>query len=402
MSLLPNEWIENSIEVYNYQHTTKSQAIYWVVLAAVTAALISLPFIYIDISVQGSGVIRPITEKTEIKAAVTELVDSVYVREGQQVNKGDILLRFRTSNPDYKITYQTNCLNDYEAHLADLTYLSRGEVPANFRSPVRQQEYTYFTKRKNELETSLTKAKKEYERMKELLPNKIVSEKDFAQARQTYENARISYEAVAQNHSAQGQAIPSPISGYVKSLLVKEGDYVTVGQPLVSVTQNRKLFLRADVSEKYYPYLRTIGSANFCTPYDNKVYTLKELNGRLLSYGKASGENSYYVPVTFEFDNKGDIIPGSFVEIFLLSSPMENVIALPHTALTEEQGSFFVYLQIDEKGYKKQPVTLGADNGEKVQILSGVKAGDKVVTQGAYQVKLAGATNAIPAHSHEH
>ena len=245
-------------------------------------------------------------------------------------------------------------------------------------------------------------AKKEYERMKELLPNKIVSEKDFAQARQTYEKARISYEAVAQNHSAQGQAIPSPISGYVKSLLVKEGDYVTVGQPLVSVTQNRKLFLRADVSEKYYPYLRTIGSANFCTPYNNKVYTLKELNGRLLSYGKASGENSYYVPVTFEFDNKGDIIPGSFVEIFLLSSPMENVISLPHTALTEEQGSFFVYLQIDEEGYKKQPVTLGADNGEKVQILSGVKAGDKVVTQGAYQVKLAGATNAIPAHSHEH
>ena len=56
----------------------------------------------------------------------------------------------------------------------------------------------------------------------------------------------------------------------------------------------------------------------------------------------------------------------------------------------------------DEEGYKKQPVTLGADNGERVQILSGVKAGDKVVTQGAYQVKLAGATNAIPAHSHEH
>ena len=169
-----------------------------------------------------------------------------------------------------------------------------------------------------------------------------------------------------------------------------------------SITQNRRLFLRADVSEKYYPYLRTIGSANFCTPYNNKVYTLKGLNGRLLSYGKASGDNGYYVPVTFEFDNKGDIIPGSFVEIFLLSSPMENVIALPHTALTEEQGSFFVYLQVDEEGYKKQLVTLGADNGERVQILSGIKAGDKVVTQGAYQVKLAGATNAIPAHSHEH
>ena len=199
-------------------------------------------------------------------------------------------------------------------------------------------------------------SKKEYERMKALVGNKIVSEKDFAQAEQAYENARISYEAVAKNSSASGQAVISPISGYVKS-----------------------------------------------TPYNNKVYTLKDLDGRLLSYGKASGgDGGYYVPVTFEFDNKGDIIPGSFVEIFLLSSPIENVISLPHSALTEEQGSFFVYLQLDEEGYKKQLVTLGADNGESVQILSGVKAGDRVVTEGAYQVKLASATNAIPAHSHEH
>ncbi len=74
--LLPNEWIENSIETYIYQHTTKSQIIYWGVLAAVAAAIIALPFIYVDISVQGSGVVRPVTEKTEIKSAITELVDS--------------------------------------------------------------------------------------------------------------------------------------------------------------------------------------------------------------------------------------------------------------------------------------------------------------------------------------
>lgn len=245
-------------------------------------------------------------------------------------------------------------------------------------------------------------SKKEYERMKTLVKNKIVSDKDFAQAEQNYENARISYEALAKGNTKGGQAISSPIGGYVKNILVKEGDYVTIGQPLVSVTQNRRLFLRAEVSEKYYPYLRTIGSANFKTPYDNKVYALKELSGRLLSFGKSAGDNSFYVPVTFEFDNKGDIIPGSFVEVYLLSTPMENVISLPRTALTEEQGLFFVYLQLDEEGYKKQEVTLGADNGQSVQILTGVKAGDPVVVSGAYQVKLASASNAIPAHSHEH
>lgn len=245
-------------------------------------------------------------------------------------------------------------------------------------------------------------SKKEYERMKALVKNKIVSDKDFAQAEQDFENARLSYEALAKNHSAGGQAVVSPIAGFVKNILVNEGDYVTIGQPLVSVTQNRRLFLRAEVSEKYYPYLRAIRSANFRTPYDNQVYELKTLSGRMLSFGKAAGENSYYVPITFEFDNKGDVIPGSFVEVYLLSAPMENVISLPRTALTEEQGLFFVYLQLDEEGYKKQEVTLGADNGKSVQILSGVKAGDRVVTEGAYQVKLASASNAIPAHSHEH
>lgn len=245
-------------------------------------------------------------------------------------------------------------------------------------------------------------AKKEYERAQGLLESKIVSEKDFNQIKQSYENARISYEAVAKNQTAGGQIITSPMSGFIKSCLVSEGDYVQVGQPLVSITQNRRLFLRADVSEKYYGYLKNITTANFKTPYDDKVYELPELKGRLLSFGKASGAASFFVPVTFEFDNRGDVIPGSYVEVYLLSSPMNNVLALPHAALTEEQGLFFVYIQVDEEGYKKQEVTLGADSGKEVQILTGLNPGDRVVTKGAYQVKLASASNAIPAHSHEH
>lgn len=65
--ILPPDWIENSIETYIYQHTTKSQAIYWVVLATIVLAFILLPFVYVDISIQSNGVIRPAIEKTEIK-----------------------------------------------------------------------------------------------------------------------------------------------------------------------------------------------------------------------------------------------------------------------------------------------------------------------------------------------
>ncbi len=245
-------------------------------------------------------------------------------------------------------------------------------------------------------------AKQEYERSKELLKSKIVSEKDFNLVKQNYETARISYQAVAKNHSANGQSVTAPMSGFVKSRFVNEGSYVSVGQPLISITQNRRLFLRAEVSEKYYSSLKTISSANFKTPYDDKVYRLANLNARLVSFGKASDESSLYIPVTFEFDNKGEVVPGAFVEVYLLSSLMSNVLSVPKTALTEESGLFFVFLQLDEEGYKKQEVKPGANNGKEVQILSGLKAGDRVVTEGAYQVKLASASNAIPAHSHEH
>ena len=165
--LLPNEWIENSIETYIYQHTTKSQVIYWVVLLAVTVTLVALPFIYVDISVQGSGVVRPVAEKAEITSSITEIVDSVFVKEGEQVNKGDVILRFRTNNSDYKINYQTSRLNDCSAQLADLAFLAKGERPERFNSPVRQQEYAYFIRKKQELETALAQAEKEYTRNRE-------------------------------------------------------------------------------------------------------------------------------------------------------------------------------------------------------------------------------------------
>lgn len=245
-------------------------------------------------------------------------------------------------------------------------------------------------------------AKKEYERMEQLVGDKIVSAKDFEQARLNYENAKVAYEAVAGKQTANGVSVVSPMNGYLKNLQVKEGDYVAVGQPLATISQNSRLELRAEVSEKYYQYLPAVQSANFRTPYDDKVYKLSDLHGRMLSFGKASDANSFYIPVTFEFDNKGAVIPGSFVEIYLLTSPMEEVLSVPVSSLIEEQGVYSVFIRLDEEGYQKREVKLGANNGSEVQILSGLKPGENVVTQGAYQIKLASASNAIPAHTHNH
>ena len=245
-------------------------------------------------------------------------------------------------------------------------------------------------------------AKKEYDRAAKLVQRQIVSQKDFNGIKENYETAKIAYEALAVDKSGRGVAVKSPMAGYVKACLVNEGDYVTVGQPLMRVTQTNRLQLKADVSERYYSVLHSITSANFKTPYADKAYTLDSLNGRLLSYGRAAGDASFYVPVTFEFDNRGDILPGAHVEVYLLSDVLPHVISVPVGALIEEQGVYSVFIQLDESCYHKQEVKLGSSNGKEVEILAGLKGGERIVTQGAYQVKLASANNAIPGHTHNH
>ena len=61
--------------------------------------------------------------------------------------------------------------------------------------------------------------------------------------------------------------------------MVRDGDYVNVGQPLMTVTRNRRLYLRAEVAERDYAILNKITSAKFKMSYSDKVYDLNELDG---------------------------------------------------------------------------------------------------------------------------
>lgn len=246
-------------------------------------------------------------------------------------------------------------------------------------------------------------ARREYERAVRLVEEKIVSEKEFVRIREAYENARLTYEALSADRSGkQGSVVKATIDGYVKSCLVSEGDYVSVGQPLAVIACTCRLYLRADVPEKYYGVLSRIRSANFRTAYHEEVYTLDELNGRMLSYGHTAGGDSYYLPVTFELDNREGLVSGSFAEVWLLADEKPQALVLPLTALTEEQGIHYAYVQLDEECYERREVSIGAANGCEVEILSGLKAGERVVTEGACQVRLASVSKAIPGHSHEH
>lgn len=245
-------------------------------------------------------------------------------------------------------------------------------------------------------------ARAEYERARSLVGDRIVSQKDYEAAAERYETARLAYEAVAREDGEGGTVVEAPAAGYVKSCAVKEGDYVSVGMPLAVVTQNRRLNLRVDVPERYYSKLGSVATANFRAASGERIHRLADMHGRMVAYGRNADDASAYIPVTFSFDNAADVVAGSFAEVWLLAAEREGVLSLPVEALTEEQGVYFVYVQLDEDCYRKQAVTVGASDGERVEITSGLKDGERVVTRGAIHVKLASASNAIPAHTHNH
>lgn len=252
--------------------------------------------------------------------------------------------------------------------------------------------------RRQEIEADYEKAKADYERKQSLAEDKIISESELLDAKTEYLKAQKYYDNMIQNYPEGKTLHRATISGSVCEILVPNNSYVEAGQPIMTLAQNDKLYLRADVQSKYYPVLKDIKTANVRTN-DGIVYTINELGGRLLSYGKTTDINNPLIPVTFEIKNNGNLIPGSFVEIFITAESNKMGVMLPNSAIVEEMGIYCVFVQKCSEDFEKRIITKGVTDGSKTQILKGVAAGERVVTKGAVNVKLAQGSAALDPHA---
>ncbi len=255
-----------------------------------------------------------------------------------------------------------------------------------------------FIETKNRYE----KLKSDYERALELAKDRIVSERDLSQAKLDYDLAERIYREMAELYSANGLTVQSPITGYVSNLSVREGQYVVAGTPLAVVSKNELLILQASVPQRDVGALASIRSAHFRIAGTDLLIETRKLHGRVISYSKALSNESPFLQISFEITNPGYLIPGTSAEVYLHTESIPDVLAVPKSALMEEQGSYYVFVQVAGERFQKRQVVLGADDGLRVQVIRGVAEGERVVTKGAYSIKLSMASGALPAHGHEH
>lgn len=256
--------------------------------------------------------------------------------------------------------------------------------------------------RYQEASSEYERAKSEYERKKELAKDKIVSESELQRAKSEYDKAVAAYKNYSRGFSGGKSGVSSPMSGYLKQIYVQHGQYVEAGAPIASVSQNKNLTIRANVQSKYYPLLSRIASANFKLSDGSGVYSLEELGGKVLSYGKATDVNNPQIPVTFQVNNTVDLLPGAFVETYIRTQSEQPIITIPSVALIEETGNYFVYVQLTPEYFEKREVTIGSTDGKRTEIKSGLTGSERVVAKGAILVKLAQASGKLDAHSGHH
>ncbi|MDR1553032.1 MAG: efflux RND transporter periplasmic adaptor subunit [Prevotellaceae bacterium] len=254
-----------------------------------------------------------------------------------------------------------------------------------------------------EVENEYNRAKKEYERKLELEKEKIVSKQDLIKAETEYKNAENTYNNLRKNFSGGKQMISSPISGFITKMLVRNGEYVETGQPVMIISQNSNLFIKAELSPKYFSSLGSITSANIRVMNTNKIYSLEELNGKILSFGKSVDVNNPLIPVVFQVSNNTGLLSGSIVELYIKTQTNRRAAVIPNEAIVEEMGNYFVFVELTPETFEKRTIIKGTTDGLRTEVKEGLSAGERVVSKGAILVKLAQSSEELDVHSgHSH
>ena len=249
-----------------------------------------------------------------------------------------------------------------------------------------------------EAESNYELAKADFERKSLLFADRIVSEREYEASEAAYRQAEARFNSMKRNFGGGKVTLRSSIGGYVATLLVANGDYVQPGTPLATIQRKGDVNIVAELPVRYAAQLQAIDSVNIELP-SGRVCTMSQAGARVQAVGRSVNDCNM-IPVTVSATNIGEVVPGSIVTLYLVSSSAGNRgVVVPRTALVEEMGNFFVFVQNNPVSFEKRAVETGVTDGLNVRITSGVTAGERVVTKGAISLKLSQGAAALDPHA---
>jgi len=227
---------------------------------------------------------------------------------------------------------------------------------------------------------ALSLARVEYDRAEELYLKKVASKQSLDEQTAKLKSAEA---AVAETQAQLVQHnIVAPFSGKIGLKQADIGDYVNVGQSLVPLQQMDPLRVQFSVPDRYINEVKIGDSAAIeVSSASNTIY-----EGYVYALNSAVNPTTRMFSLWAKIPNPDhSLIPGTYVQITLYSGKPTSVVTVPQTAVVYSPQGQYVYKIVDDVA-KKVQVEAGDRKGNLIEITSGLKQDDVVVTAG--QVKL--------------
>jgi len=255
-----------------------------------------------------------------------------------------------------------------ELKVEEGTEVARGELLARLeQDEIRAQ---LEISRVNLEETRLA-----YERARTLQADDLISDEEYERAKAAFESAEAQYEG---SRIQLGYTeIRAPFAGLIVARYVDLAQHVSTNTPLFRISDFTPLLCPIQVPERDLRKLRA-GQTAWLTV---EAFAGERFGARVLRISPVIDASTGTVKVTLEVVGKGRLRPGMFARVFLETEVRRDALVIPKSALSLESIGDTVYVAAGDVAARRE-VELGFREGDHVEVLSGLEAGEQVVVVG--------------------
>ncbi len=238
-----------------------------------------------------------------------------------------------------------------------------------------------------QLETQAALAKTTFERQQRLWNQKIGSEIQYLQSKSQYESAQ---NMVDQMKSQLGRTVVrAPFTGVIDDVITEQGTVVAPGMALFRIVNLNNMYVSAEVPESYLTTVQEGKDVRVFFPVLNET-----IEAKIRQAGDYINPSNRSFPIEVAVPNtKGTIKPNLTARLSINDYTSENAILIPLNVINEnasgEQYVYTAFAKADTETTiaKQQIITTGKSQGDKIEVLSGLKSGDLIIVEGARSVK---------------
>lgn len=345
-------------------------------------------------------------EKDSIYCRVTGRITKVNVKMGQEVKTGQVLMEIDIPDAQERIMQARSSVAAAQAALL--------KTPGDGRSTDLVETQAMYDKAASDYSLAEEKLK----RYKTLFEAGALSKSDIEGMQSTYDLAKSEYERTKSNlnaarsgssasiyslkaslaaaqealkvaeKNAEQSTLKATMAGKVLSIPVEKGDMVTTNTLLISIGKLSTLKVKADIAEGDAGKMKIGQPVTItATAFPDLIFRgrVSEVGMEAVSKTKTSGESTS-VPIVINVAGSSELRPGYNVDLKVRTAEDKKALVVPFEALVEKNGKTSVYVVRDGKAHL-QVVKTGISDNTHIQVISGLKKGEKVVVNPGSSLK---------------